>query len=148
MAAGRIARALTGAAVIAALLAGMALAQQRVVPPRASPLSGRPDTEGAMRLVPPVPPAQPTPVDKLPLAQLRLPRGFRIEAYAAGVAQARSLRVGDKGAVFAGSTLGFVYAVVSKDGRGEVKVVASGLNRPSGLAYKDDTLYIAELTRI
>ncbi len=150
MAAGGIARALTGAAVLAALLclAGTGFAQQRVVPPRASPLSGRPDTEGAMRLVPPVPPAQPTPVDKLPLAQLRVPRGFRIEVYAAGVAGARSLRVGDKGAVFAGSTLGFVYAVVSKDGRGEVKVVASGLNRPSGLAYKDDTLYIAELSRI
>jgi glucose/arabinose dehydrogenase len=150
MAAARIARALTGAAVVAAILclAGMGFAQQRVVPPRASPLAGRPDTEGAMRLVPPVPPAQPTPVDKLPLAQLRLPRGFRIEVYAAGVAQARSLRVGDKGTVFAGSALGFVYAVVSRDGRGEVKVVASGLNRPAGLAYKDDTLYIAELSRI
>jgi glucose/arabinose dehydrogenase len=150
MAAGGIASALTGAAVIAALfcLVGTGFAQQRVVPPRASPLSGRPDTEGAMRLVPPVPPAQPTPVDKLPLTQLRVPRGFRIEVYAAGVAGARGLRVGDKGAVFAGSTLGFVYAVVSKDGRGELKVVASGLNRPSGLAYKDDTLYIAEASRI
>ena len=56
LAAARIARALTGAAVIAALLAGTGFAQQRVVPPRTSPLSGRPDTEGAMRLVPPVPP--------------------------------------------------------------------------------------------
>ena len=148
MAAGGIAKTLTGAAMIAAILAGTGFAQQRVVPPRASPLSGRPDTEGAMRLVPPVPPAQPTPVAQLPLSQLRVPRGFRIEVYAAGVAGARSLRIGDKGTVFAGSTLGFVYAVVSKDGRGEVKVVASGLNRPSGLAYKDDTLYIAELTRI
>jgi glucose/arabinose dehydrogenase len=148
LAAARIARALSGAAVIAALLAGTGFAQQRVVPPRTSPLSGRPDTEGAMRLVPPVPPAQPTPGDKLPLSQLRVPRGFRVEVFAAGLAGARSVRIGDKGAVFAGSALGFVYAVVSRDGRGEVKVVASGLNRSSGLAYKDDTLYIAELSRI
>ena len=123
--------------------------QPRVVPPRGSPLAGRPDTEGAMRLVPLAAPAQPTAADKLPLAQLKLPRGFRIELYAAGVADARSLRVGDKGTVFAGSALlDRVSAVVSWDGRAEVKVIASGLHRPNGLAYKDGTLYIAEVARI
>ena len=44
-----------------------------------------------------------TAADKLPLAQLKLPRGFQIEVYAAGVADARSLRVGDKGTVFVGT---------------------------------------------
>ena len=123
--------------------------QPRVVPPRGSPLAGRPDTEGAMRLVPLAGPAQPTTADKLPLAQLKLPRGFRIEVYAAGVADARSLRVGDKGTVFAGSALlDKVSAVVTRDGRAEVKVIASGLHRPNGLAYKDGTLYIAEVSRI
>src|ERR1700760_2413992 len=68
MAAARIARALSGAAVLTALLclAGTGFAQQRVVPPRTSPLSGRPDTEGAMRLVPPGPPAPPAPGGKDP----------------------------------------------------------------------------------
>jgi glucose/arabinose dehydrogenase len=37
---------------------------------------------------------------------------------------------------------------VSRDGRPQVKVVASGLYRPNGLAYKDGTLYIAELSQI
>jgi glucose/arabinose dehydrogenase len=127
-----------------------ASSQQRVaVPPRSSPLSGRPDTEAAMRLAPLAGPSQPTAADKLPVNALKLPRGFKIEVYAGGVANARSLRVGDKGTVFAGtSLLDKVYAVVSKDGRPEVKVVASGLNRPNGLAYLDGTLYIAEVSQI
>ncbi len=37
-----------------------------------------------------------------------------------------------------------VYAIVDKDGKREVKVIASGLDRPNGLAFKDGTLYIAE----
>jgi hypothetical protein len=62
-----------------------ALSQQRAtVPPRGSPLSGRPDTEAAMRLAPLAGPSQPTAVDKLPVAALKLPRGFRIEVYAGG----------------------------------------------------------------
>jgi glucose/arabinose dehydrogenase len=142
--------ALAAAGIAAFLCLGAsAEAQQRVVPPRSSPLSGRPDTAAAMRLVPPVGPAQPTPADKLPVNALKLPRGFRIEVYAAGVANARSLRVGDKGTVFAGTgLLDAVYAVASREGRAEVKVLASGLHRPNGLAYKDDTLYIAEVSQI
>jgi glucose/arabinose dehydrogenase len=126
-----------------------ASSQQPSPPPRGSPLNGRPDTEAAMRLLPAAGPSQPTALDKLPVNALRLPRGFKIEVYASGVANARSLRVGDKGTVFAGtSLLDKVYAVVSKDGRPQVKVVAAGLYRPNGLAYKDGTLYIAELSQI
>ncbi len=102
-----------------------------------------------MRLLPVAGPSQPTALDKLPVNALRLPRGFKIEVYASGVANARSLRVGDKGTVFAGtSLLDKVYAIVSRDGRPLVKVIASGLYRPNGLAYKDGTLYIAELSQI
>jgi hypothetical protein len=39
------------------------------------------------------------PEDKLPIPQLKLPRGFKIEVYASGIANARSLRLGDKGTV-------------------------------------------------
>src|SRR6185295_18689656 len=41
-----------------------------------------------------------------------------------------------------------VYAIANKDGKREVKVLASGLYRPNGVAYKDGTLYIAELSKI
>ena len=46
------------------------------------------------------------------------------------MANARSLAVGDKGTVFVGSRLvDKVYAIVNKDGKREVKVLASGLYR-------------------
>src|SRR6185312_14805955 len=87
--------------------------------------------------------------DKLPLAQLKLPPGFKIEVYASGVTNARSLRLGDKGTLFVGNLArDKVYAIVDRDGKREVKVIASGLDRPNGLAFKNGTLYIAEGTKI
>jgi glucose/arabinose dehydrogenase len=87
--------------------------------------------------------------DKLPTAQLKLPQGFRIETYIHGVHDARSLRLGDKGTVFVGNREGDkVYAVVTQGPKREAKVIASGLDRPNGLAFKDGTLYIAEGTKI
>src|SRR5262249_45023704 len=41
-----------------------------------------------------------------------------------------------------------VHAIVTKDGKREVKVVASGLHRPNGIALHKGTLYIAELSQI
>ena len=62
---------------------------------------------------------------------------------------ARSLALGDKGTVFVGSrTVDKVYAIVNKDGKREVKIIATGLYRPNGVAFKDGTLYIAELSKI
>jgi glucose/arabinose dehydrogenase len=87
--------------------------------------------------------------DKLPTAQLKLPQGFRVETYIHGVPDARSLRLGDKGTVFVSTRdRDKVYAVVTQGAKREVKVIASGLDRPNGLAFKDGTLYIAEGTKI
>jgi glucose/arabinose dehydrogenase len=117
--------------------------------PPGSPLIGRPDNEAAIKLAPVAAPPIAAAVDKLPAAKLKLPPGFTIEVYAAGMANARSIREGDKGTVFVGSRLvDKVYAVVNKDGKRSVKVLASGLYRPNGLAFHNGTLYIAELSRI
>jgi glucose/arabinose dehydrogenase len=118
-------------------------------PPPGSPLAGRPLTEGAMRLAPIPPLPAPAAVDQLPLAKLKAPRGFKIELYAAGIDNARTLRLGDKDTVFVSSRVrDKVYAIVERGGRREVKVVASGLYRPNGLAFHNGTLYIAELSQI
>lgn len=118
--------------------------------PPGSPLIGRPDgNEAAAKLAPVAAPPLPAPADKLPTAQLKLPPGFNIEVYASGIANTRSLRVGDKGTVFVGTRFGNkVTAIVKKDGKTEIKTVASGLYRPNGLAYHNGTLYIAELSQI
>jgi len=114
-------------------------------PPPGSPLYGRPATEGAMKLAPVAPPPLPTPADKLPVTKLKVPPGFKIELFMAGVDNARSVRIGDKGTVFVSSRLkDKVHAIVEKDGKRELKVIASGLDRPNGIALHKGTLYIAE----
>jgi glucose/arabinose dehydrogenase len=119
--------------------------------PPGSPLIGRPSTEGAMKLAPVAPPPLPATAEKLATVpgKLKLQKGFNIELYAGSVPNARSMRQGDKGTVFVGSRLqDKVHAIVDKSGKREVKVIASGLYRPNGLAFKDGTLYIAELSKI
>ena len=106
--------------------------------PPGSPLIGRPDGAAAAKLAPVSAPPIATAADKLPALKLKLPPGFNIEVYAAGMANARSLAEGDKGTVFVGSRLlDKVYAVINKDGKRSVKVLASGLYRPNGVAFKD-----------
>src|SRR6266852_8878757 len=106
-------------------------------------------TEGMTMLAPVAPPPIPTAADKLPTAKLKLPKGFRIELYANGVDNARTLRLGDKGTVFVSSRLkDKIHAIVDKDGKREVKVIASGLYRPNGIVLRNGTLYIAELYQI
>jgi glucose/arabinose dehydrogenase len=133
----------------AAPAAGAAPAAATPLPP-GSPLLGRPaDNEAAAKLAPVAPPPLPAAPDKLPLAKLKLPPGFNLEVYAAGMANARSLAEGDKGTVFVGSRLvDKVYGIVNKDGKRSVKVIASGLYRPNGVAFKNGTLYIAELSQV
>ena len=118
--------------------------------PPGSPLIGRPEgNAAAAKLAPVAAPPIPAAADKLPTAKLKVPRGFHVEVYASGIANARSLRVGDKGTVFVGTRFGNkVTAIVKKNGKTELKTVASGLYRPNGLAYHNGTLYIAELSQI
>jgi glucose/arabinose dehydrogenase len=156
-------RALLVAASVAGISAGAGAihAQQATTPaapaasapaplPPGSPLIGRPDNSAAAQKLAPIPPPPlPTAADKLPVNLLKVPKGFRVELYASGVPNARSMRLGDNGTVFVGSRLqDKVHAIVEQDGKRVVKVIASGLHRPNGLAFKDGTLYIAELSRI
>jgi glucose/arabinose dehydrogenase len=120
--------------------------------PQPTTVPGRPDipnAEVATQLRSTPAPPFPAPPDQLPIPQLKLPKGFKIEVYASGIANARSLRLGDKGTVFVSNrVLDKVYAVVDRNGKREAKVIASGLDRPNGLAFHNGTLYIAEGTKI
>jgi glucose/arabinose dehydrogenase len=140
-------RTLLSCVALALLIAGPpAWAQE---PEPGTPLYGRPKTPGAMRLdiVPPQP--LPPPADKLPTAKLKVPEGFKIETYVAGIRDARFIAEGDKGTVFVSNWQGNnVYAVIDKGGKREVKALYKGLDWPNGIAFKDGTLYIAEHTKI
>src|SRR6516165_6828144 len=90
-----------------AVAACPAAAQQTPAASEAPPpwAQGRPETAIGAKLAPIVPPPLPTAVDKLPTEKLKAPKGFKIEVYANGLANARSLRQGDKGTVFVSSRI-------------------------------------------
>ena len=89
---------------------------------------------------------------ELRLDTIKLPSGFSINTYAQKVEGARSLALGPAGIVFVGSrSQGKVYALIDRnlDHRAEeVVVIAGGLNSPNGVAYHNEALYVAEISRI
>ena len=86
------------------------------------------------------------------LDKLTLPAGFHIAIYSDKVPDAREITVGGHGTVFVGSSdAGKVYALTDSDGSGKadkVRVVASGLTQPIGIAFKGGDLYISAISRI
>jgi glucose/arabinose dehydrogenase len=89
------------------------------------------------------------PASDLPIAKLRVPEGFKIEVWAEGVPEARSLTLGDKGTVFvANRNLSNVYAIVDAGGKREVKTLLKGQKVPNGVVFDKGTLYVAERHRI
>lgn len=132
-----------GLLAAALLLAGSAFAQQAQEEPFWA--KGRPRTDTAMKMAPV--PAFPiaTPADKLPVAKIKLPPGFKAEVWASDVLDARGLRQGDKGTVFVSSLFvaGKIYAVVDKGGKREVKTLAEKLFLPNGIEFHKGSLYVA-----
>jgi glucose/arabinose dehydrogenase len=85
----------------------------------------------------------------LPLDKLQVPAGFKVEVWAEGVPEARSLALGDKGTVFVSNRISKnVYAVVDRNGQREVKTLFKGMNAPNGIVFSKGTLYVAERNRI
>jgi glucose/arabinose dehydrogenase len=112
---------------------------------------GRPPaaTESMTKLAPVAGPPVAAPAEKLPVDKLKVPAGFKVEVYASGLANARSMARGSDGTIFVGSRLvGRVYAITDKDGQRTVKTIAEKLHRPNGVAFKDGALYVAELSRV
>ncbi len=88
-------------------------------------------------------------VADLPVSKLKAPAGFKVEVWAEGAPEARSLVLGDKGTVFASNrNLSNVYAIIDKDGKREVKTILKGKKVPNGLVFDKGTLYVAERNRI
>ena len=88
---------------------------------------------------------------KLPLSTIKLPAGFSIGVYAE-VEDARSMALSPSGTLFIGNrSEDKVYAVKDIDGDGVADkkwVIASGLNMPNGVAFREGDLYVAEVSRV
>ena len=87
----------------------------------------------------------------LPLETITLPVGFSIDVYAE-VKDARSMVMSPSGILYVGNKdQNSVYAVKDTDGDYKADTrwtIASGLNMPNGVAFKDGDLYVAEVSKI
>ena len=135
------------AAAFLALFGTAALAQAPAAPP--SWQQGRSAEQANSTLHPFAPHMTGRAAKDLPVDKLKVPTGFKVEVWADGIPEARSLALGDKGTVFVSNRLAKdVYAVVDKGGTREVKTILKGLNAPNGIVFSKGTLYVAERDRI
>lgn len=83
--------------------------------------------------------------------RLRVPAGYRVTVVAE-VDNARQMTHGERGSLFVGSrSAGRVYRLQDLDGDGQyerVETLLRGLNMPSGVAYRNGSLYVAAVNRI
>lgn len=79
------------------------------------------------------------------------PAGFSVGVFAKDLSGARDLEFTQEGTLFVSLPSSGKIAAVSdsdKDGTGEVKDIAAGLERPHGLAFREGKLYVAEETSV
>src|SRR5690606_39343672 len=100
----------------------------------------------------PGPEAPPPYGGDLPLEGLTLPEGFSVDVYAEHLDGARSMALGDDGTLFVGTrNEGKVYALKDEDGdyrADQVYEVATDLEQPNGVAFRDGALYVAAVSRL
>lgn len=103
---------------------------------------GRPKGDATAKMAPVPSHPIPTPADKLPVAKMKLPPGFKAEVFASGVLDARGLREGDKGTVFVSSLFvaGKIYAITPDK---KLHTVAQKLFLPNGIEFYKGSLYVA-----
>jgi glucose/arabinose dehydrogenase len=123
------------------------VAQQPAAPPPWK--QGQPANMADSPLAPIAQPPAPKAPGEIPINKIKVPQGFKVELWASGISNARVMVWGAKDTLFVSSRVaGNVYAIVDRGGKREMKTIAKGLNLPNGIAFKDGTLYIAEVHRI
>lgn len=88
----------------------------------------------------------------LPINKLKLPAGFKIEVFADSIDGARSMAMGDNGTLFVGTrNENTVYAIKDRDKdyrADQVIILDTAFQMPNGIAYKNGSLYVAEVGRL
>lgn len=87
----------------------------------------------------------------VPLQKIKLPAGFHISVFADNVPNARSMALSPDNMLFVGTRAGNVYAILDKDNNHlaeTIVTIASGLNMPNGVAFRNGSLYVAEVSRV
>ena len=88
----------------------------------------------------------------LPIDRLNLPPGFTIEVYADSLEGARSMAMGENGTLFVSTrSKKKVYALQDRDKdykADRIIILDSTLEVPNGIAFRDGSLYVAQVSRL
>ena len=122
---------------ISCLLAATVLAQDfKLPPPFATPSARNPSRV----------------IERPAGAQLKVPAGFAVEEFLTGFERPRTMILGPTRELLIADTApagrGTVYLVASASKNGEKRALLKGLDRPFGLAFWKDYLYVGEPTSI
>jgi glucose/arabinose dehydrogenase len=89
-----------------------------------------------------VPPAD------IPLQNLRLPPGFKVELWAHGMPGIRAMSRTESGKIYAGTRgIGRVYEITDAGGQRTSRVVVDKLNQPA-VTYHNGSLYVAAIDKV
>lgn len=89
-----------------------------------------------------------TPASAIPLNQIKVPEGFKVELWATGIPGARAMVRAPNGNVYVGTrTIGRVYEVADRGGQRTSRVVVDKLNQPSGVEFRNGSLYVMAIDK-
>jgi glucose/arabinose dehydrogenase len=85
----------------------------------------------------------------IPLANFKLPPGFKVEVWATGVVGGRSMARGDSGKIYMGTRgIGRVYEITDNGSTRSSRVVVDKLTQPSGVALRNGSLYVFAIDKV
>jgi glucose/arabinose dehydrogenase len=90
-----------------------------------------------------------TPAADIPLANYKLPPGFKAEIWATGVVGGRAMTRGDSGKIYVGTRgIGRVYEITDSGGQRSVRVVVDKLTQPAGVTLRGGSLYVFAIDKV
>jgi glucose/arabinose dehydrogenase len=145
-------------AALALVLAGCAQTpQQPTVSAAAAPLpanvpawqQGRAADMAASPLAPHAGRNIAVPAADIPVRNLRVPPGFKVELWASGMPGVRAMTRSASGRIYAGTRgLGRVYEITDGGGTRSSRVLVDRLNQPAGVAYGNGSLYVMAIDKV
>lgn len=109
---------------------------------------GRGPDMAASRLAPLAGRLTAVPPSEIPLQNLRLPPGFKIELWAHGMPGIRAMSRSDSGRIYAGTRgIGRVYEITDSGGQRTSRVLVDKLNQPA-VTYHNGALYVAAIDKV
>src|SRR5687768_1048990 len=110
---------------------------------------GMSDAQAASTLAPHAGKMTVTPASEIPISNLRVPPGFKVEIWASGMPGVRHMTRGDRGTIWAGTrTIGRVYEIKDAGGQRTSRVLVDKLAQPNGVAFRNGSLYVVAIGKV